>query len=84
MAERTGEDIILKDKVVERIEFLRLKTGLSQTDFAKEHNIDRQVIHRWESKKNKRGVTIYTIKKFCDMIGIGLKEFFDDKLFNDK
>ncbi len=83
MAERTEEDIILKDKIVDRIEFFRLKTGLSQADFAKAHNIDRQTIHRWESRKNKRGVTIYTIQKFCDMIGIRLKDFFDDKLFND-
>jgi transcriptional regulator with XRE-family HTH domain len=84
MAELTEEDKILKDKIIDRIESLRLKTGLSQADFAKENNIDRQVINRWESKTNKRGITIYTIKKFCDMIGINLKEFFDDKIFNDK
>jgi ribosome-binding protein aMBF1 (putative translation factor) len=46
MAERTNEDIILKDKIADRIEFYRLKSGLSQADFAKAHNIDRQIIHR--------------------------------------
>lgn len=84
MAERTEKDIILKDKIIERIEFLRLKTGLSQIDFAKMHDIDRQMIHRWESKKNTRGVTIYTIQKFCNMIGITLDEFFNTDAFKKK
>lgn len=84
MAERTQEDIILKDKIVDRIEFLRLNTGLSQADFAKAHDIDRQIINRWESKKNKRGVTIYTIQKFCNMLGITLDKFFDTDAFKMK
>lgn len=82
MAELTEEDIILKIKIIERIQFLRLQTGLSQTDFAEKHHIDRQVINRWESLKNKRGVTIYTIQKFCKMLNITLSDFFDDKTFN--
>lgn len=84
MAELTEEDIKLKNKIAERIEFLRIKTGLSQTDFAKKYDIDRQIINRWESVKNKRGVTIYTVQKFCNMIGITLKEFFDSETFNFK
>ena len=81
MAELTKEDIILKIKIAERIQFLRLKTGLSQTDFAEKYHIDRQIINRWESLKNKRGVTIYTIQKFCTMLNITLKDFFDDETF---
>ena len=81
MAEMTKEDIELKIKIAERIEFLRVKTGLSQTDFAKKYDIDRQIINRWESTKNKRGVTIYTIKKFCNMVDITLKDFFDHENF---
>ncbi len=77
MAELEKEDIILKNQIADRIQYLRTQTGLSQTDFAKKHDIDRQIINRWESKKNKRGITIYTIKKFCNMLGISLKEFFD-------
>lgn len=83
MAELTEEDIKLKNKIAERIKFLRIKTGLSQTDFAKKYDIDRQIINRWESVKNKR-VTIYTVQKFCNMIGITLKEFFDSETFTDK
>ena len=77
MAELEQEDILLKNQIAERIQFLRTKTGLSQSEFAKKHDIDRQIINRWESQNNKRGVTIYTIKKFCDMIGITLKDFFN-------
>lgn len=84
MAELTEEDIKLKNKIAERIEFLRIKTGLSQTDFAKKYDIDRQIINRWESVTNKRGVTIYTVQKFCNMLDITLKEFFDSETFNFK
>ncbi len=77
MAELDKEDIILKNQIADRIKFLRAKTGLSQSEFAKKHEIDRQILNRWESTNNKRGVTIYTIKRFCKMIGIPLKEFFD-------
>ncbi len=77
MAELTKEDTVLKNKIAERIRFLREKTSLSQSDFAKKYDIDRQILNRWESTNNKRGVTIYTIQKFCDMLGITLKEFFD-------
>ncbi len=84
MAELTKEDTILQKKISERIEFLRINTGLSQSDFAKKHDIDRQVINRWESTKNKRGVTIYSINKFCIMINITIKDFFDGDTFSLK
>lgn len=77
MTKLTSEDIILKNKIAERIKFLREKTGLSQSDFAKKHDIDRQILNRWESINNKRGITIYTVNKFCNMIGISIKDFFD-------
>lgn len=77
MAALNEEDIILKNKIADRIKFLRATTGLSQSEFAKKFEIDRQILNRWESKNNKRGITIYTIAKFCNLIGISLKEFFD-------
>lgn len=81
MAELSKEDIVLKNKIAHRIEDLRLKTGLTQSEFAKEHNIDRQALSRWESTKNKRGITIYTLERFCKMIGISLRDFFDSPTF---
>ncbi len=83
MAELEKEDIILKNKIADRIQSLRIKTGLSQSEFAQKHDIDRQIINRWESN-NKRGITIYTINKFCKMIGISLKDFFDFDLKKDE
>ncbi|WP_144282013.1 helix-turn-helix transcriptional regulator [Chryseobacterium echinoideorum] len=77
MAALTEEDIILKNKIADRIKFLRASTGLSQSEFAKKFEIDRQILNRWESKNNKRGLTIYTIAKFSKLIGISLKDFFD-------
>lgn len=81
MAELSKEDIIFKNKIAQRIESLRLKTGLNQTKFAEKHDIERQTISRWESQKTKRGVSIHTVRKFCEMINITLKVFFDDPTF---
>lgn len=77
MAGLNEEDILLKNKIADRIKFLRANTGLSQSEFSKKYEIDRQILNRWESKNNKRGLTIYTIAKFCDLVGISLKDFFD-------
>ncbi len=77
MAGLNEEDVVLKNKIAERIKFLRAGTGLSQSEFARKHDLDRQILNRWESINNKRGLTIYTIAKFCDLVGISLKEFFD-------
>ena len=70
-------DILLKNQIADRIKFLRANTGLSQSEFAKKFEIDRQILNRWESTNNKRGLTIYTIAKFCDFVGVSLKDFFD-------
>lgn len=77
MAGLNEEDVVLKNKIADRIKFLRANTGLSQSEFAKKYEIDRQIINRWESKNNNRGLAIYTIAKFCTLIGISLKDFFD-------
>ncbi|WP_374173171.1 helix-turn-helix domain-containing protein [Flavobacterium tructae] len=81
MAELSKEDIIFKNKMAQRIETLRLKTGLTQSKFAEKHDIERQTISRWESQRTKRGVTIHTVRKFCNMINISLSDFFDSSEF---
>lgn len=91
MAELSKEDIILANKIAERIRQLRIKHyGPKPIDFANTHNVDRQLISRWESeiimdnttgKPKGRGVAIYTVNKFCKLIGIPLKDFFDDAIF---
>lgn len=77
MAELENEDIELRIKIAERIKFLRESTSLTQSEFSKKFEIDRQILNRWESTNNKRGVSIYTINKFCKMLGITLSEFFN-------
>ena len=77
MGSLNEEDILLKNKIADRIKFLRTNSGLSQSEFAKKFEIDRQILNRWESKNNKRGLNIYTISKFCDLVRISLKDFFD-------
>ncbi|HAY3499782.1 helix-turn-helix transcriptional regulator [Elizabethkingia anophelis] len=84
MAKLNEEDILLKNKIADRIKFLRANTGLTQSEFAKKYEIDRQILNRWESKNNKRGLTIYTIAKFCDLLEISLKDFFDFEVKEDK
>ena len=91
MSKLTEENIIFANKIADRIKNLRVQyAGKKQSDFVKKYNVEKQEISRWEShvkissKTGKiigRGITVYTIKKFCNLIGISLKEFFDDKIF---
>jgi len=81
MSKLNNEDIELRNKITQRLIDLRESTGLSQSDFAKLHDIDRQQVNRWESFESERGVTIYTIKRFCILLKITLQEFFNDPLF---
>jgi DNA-binding XRE family transcriptional regulator len=91
MASLSKEDIILANNIADRIKNLRIRAcGEKQMDFVEQYNIEKQTISRWEShikidqktgKPKGRGITVYTIKKFCDIIGITLDEFFDDPVF---
>ncbi|UWX61269.1 helix-turn-helix domain-containing protein [Chryseobacterium oranimense] len=83
MSKLNNEDIELRNKITQRLIDLRESTGLSQSDFAKLHDIDRQQVNRWESFESERGVTIYTIKRFCNLLKITLQDFFNDPLFNN-
>ncbi|WP_294290834.1 helix-turn-helix transcriptional regulator [uncultured Chryseobacterium sp.] len=81
MSKLNKDDIELRNRITQRLINLRKSTGLSQSEFAKLHEIDRQQVNRWESFESERGVTIYTIQKFCTLVKITLQEFFDDPLF---
>lgn len=92
MAELTEEDIILANKIAQRIKLLREKfCGLKQADFVRKYNVEKQLISRWENPikidqktgmKTGRGITIYSLNTFCSLIGISLKDFFDDPSFD--
>ena len=73
-------DIDLKKKIAARIKELRENTGKNQTEFAYDFGTDKQTWNRYEGG---RGVSIYTVNKFCKLIGISLSEFFDSSLFKE-
>ena len=78
MPELSPQDEQLRIQIAQRIKSLREASGMNQAEFAREHLIDRQTLNRWE---NGRGVTIYTVNKFCDFVNISLGDFFS-KEFN--
>lgn len=91
MAELSKEDILLANKIAQRVKTLREQfCGPKQADFVRKYNIEKQFISRWESKvkfdpktgkRTGRGLSIYTINSFCNTIGITLEEFFNDDIF---
>ena len=81
MAKLKPEDIALNNKIALRIKELRMQVNSSQTKFAECHLIDRQLLSRWESTNDERGVSIHTINRFCKMININLDQFFDSPIF---
>lgn len=81
MTEGAKQKKVLNDKIANRIKYLRERIEPVQSKFADDNMIDRQIVSRWESTKDKRGLSIHTIDKFCKMINISLKDFFDDKVF---
>lgn len=82
MATAGKEEKELNEKIATRIKKLRVEIEPIQSKFAKEHLIDRQMLSRWENTKDNRGISIHTVLKFCNMINISLKEFFDDPSFD--
>lgn len=83
MAKLSTEDIKLRHSITKRFIDLRESTGMSQSEFAKFHELDRQQVNRWESFETERGVTIYKIKRFCSFLNISLTEFFNDSIFEE-
>lgn len=69
--------------VGKRIKYLRInKLGMSQEDFAKKIGVDRTYFCRLES--GKKNLTLETLNKVCEGLGMTLKEFFDFEIPNGK
>lgn len=73
----------LMTAIKKRYRQLREEQGLKQIEFAQKYNLDRQQLNNWESLNSTRGVSIYTIHRFCKMIGKDVKYFFDSTLFGE-
>lgn len=62
------------DNVGNRIRVLRKETGLSQEKFALKAEIDRTYLAGIES--GKRNITIASLEKIVNALGISMKEFW--------
>lgn len=59
----------------ERITYFRKQKGYTQLKFADITNYDRTYLSRVES--GKQNLTVETLIRICECLGITLKEFFD-------
>ena len=82
MAKLRKEDEILKNKIKLRLVQLREKQGESKSTFSKSIEVDRQNFQSWENLDSNRGITIYSLNRICKVLGITLKDFFDNDLFH--
>lgn len=81
MPKLTEEDNQLKGRIKSRIKNILNEKDLNQADYALESDTDRQSVNRLVNDNNIRGISIYTINRFCKVIKISLDEFFNDPLF---
>ncbi len=70
---------MIRKAVGERIKELRTKKGLSQEKFSLEVGLDRTYIASIEG--GQRNVSIITLSRIWNGLGITAKQFFDSKLF---
>lgn len=68
--------------VGERIRYLRNSLlDMSQEDFAKKIGLDRTYMSKIEA--GKQNLTLETLNKICEGLGITMKELFDFDISND-
>lgn len=70
----------IKEKIGERIRFLRGTKELSQKDLSYRADLDRSYIASVE--KGHRNISIMNIEKICNALNISISSFFNDKLFD--
>ncbi len=71
---------MIRIHVRQRIKELRIDKGISQEKFAIEAGLDRTYITSIES--GKRNVSIVSLAKIWNALGITGKEFFDSPIFS--
>lgn len=72
----------LSEAIRKRIENLIKENKTNGNNLALNSGIDRSTINRFLRKQNK-SIKIETITLICQSLNITLKDFFDDKLFDD-
>lgn len=66
---------MIKEKVGQRIKYLRTKQGLSQEEFAFRCNLDRTYITSLE--RGKRNISLENLEKIAAAFNMNLSQFFD-------
>lgn len=69
-----------KDAVVKRFWELCEKDNIKKNELARRAGISPSSVYSLFND-NRRDVSILTIKKLCDGLGISIKEFFDSDIF---
>ena len=70
---------MIRKQVGERVRELRTQKGLSQEKFSLEVGLDRTYIASIEG--GKRNVSIVSLSRIWNGLGITAKQFFDSKIF---
>lgn len=84
MPKLTAKQIVLRENIKKRInEVIDIK-GIRKIDLASNAIKDRQAINRWTNLNETRGISIYTVEEFCDLMDMSLSEFFDSPIFKNK
>lgn len=71
----------IKEKIGQRIKDIRSAKAISQKVLAYISDIDRSYIASVES--GKRNISIVNIEKICKALEITVKEFFDERIFDN-
>ncbi|MFL0094384.1 helix-turn-helix domain-containing protein [Tenacibaculum maritimum] len=71
----------IKSKIGNRIKELRDVKEMSQKDLAYASDLDRSYIASVEN--GQRNISIINIEKIAVALGVTLKEFFKDNIFDD-
>ena len=71
-----------KDAVARRIQYLCLERDIAVNALANQSGIPPSTIYRMLNKKSQNP-GIVSIQKICDGLGISVREFFDNLLFDD-
>jgi len=81
MASLRKEDIILRDKIKQRLINLREQAGKKPAKLSQNVDVDRQNFQYWEKLDGSRGISIYSLARICSALNISLSDFFNDEIF---
>ncbi len=75
------DSILVKDACAYRVKQLCHERGISFNELANESGVTPSTVYSMLDAR-RRDLSIITIKKLCDGIGITLGAFFDDPIFD--